>query len=632
MDMTTAQTARDCRSVLTYDARFLEYDFGPDHPWRPQRLAALLDLLATTGLWQEGGPEHMRPVPATRDELLLAHNEHYIETVQRLSDKLARGEVLDPDEQQEGLQAGLGDADTPAFAGMHDITALAVGASLGAARAIMRGEIKHAFNPGGGLHHALARRASGFCIYNDIAVTIAALLQEYEARVLYVDFDAHHGDGVQWGFYDEPRVLTLSFHETGRFLFPGTGEIMEQGRGAGRGCCANVPVEAYTEDDSWRECVTSILPPLIALFKPDIVISQHGCDGHEWDPLTDLSLTTRVMAWQTTLVHNLAHQYCDGRWLALGGGGYEAFRVVPRAWSLVWSEVSGRPLPETIPQEWLDRWQGKADGPIPAMFLDRLEDFPPKPRRAIITRQNRHTVAAVRSMLLPVPARQAFPAARSAAGLPDLMLQLTGERIEPRVERLETSKGPVLLRDWCSPSLIERMRPDPGLHAFARFPEREHSLLRRIVERPDSDLAIAHTPDGRIVAQVTICGPDEWWESVPGLYEIAIEVSTDWRRCGLAKALLQFTLRPDYFDRLILFALGYSWHWDLQGSGMDEFQYREALRRLFACVGFTEYRTTDPDIWLNPANILLARIGAHVDPEVVQRFKERLVAPRQPWA
>jgi acetoin utilization deacetylase AcuC-like enzyme len=621
----------NCRSVLTYDPRFLRYGFGPDHPWQSQRLAALLDLLTTTGAWQEGSPAHMRPTPATRDELLLAHNEHYIEAVQRLGSKLAAGATLDPDDYAAGERAGLGAGDTPAFADMHEITALIAGASLGAARAVMRGEANHAFNPGGGLHHALARRASGFCVYNDIAVAIAALLREFEAKVLYVDFDAHHGDGVQWAFYDDPRVLTISFHETGRFLFPGTGDVIEQGRGAGHGYCVNVPVEAFTEDDSWRECIIAILPPLVALFKPDIIVSQHGCDGHEWDPLTDLSLTTRVMAWQTALVHNLAHQYCDGRWLAVGGGGYDAFRVVPRAWSLVWAELTQRPLPAAIPQEWLDRWQPQADGPLPPAFLDRPDDFPPKPRRTIITSQNRRTVTTVRSMLLPVPARQAFPAARSAGGLPDLMLQLTGATIEPRVEQVETPRGTVLLRDWCPPSLLERLRPDPGLHAFARFPEREHSLLARIAGRPDSDLAIAHTPDGRIVAQVTICGPDEWWEGIEGLYEVAIEVSVDWRHYGLAKRILHFALRPPYFERLILFALGYSWHWDLDHAGMDEFQYREMLRRLFASVGFSEYRTTDPDIWMNPANILLARIGSEVDPEMAQRFKEKLVAPRQPW-
>jgi len=165
----------------------------------------------------------------------------------------------------------------------------------------------HVFHPAGGWHHAWAERASGFCIYNDIAVAIAHVLSASEAKVLYIDFDAHHGDGVQRAFYDDPRVMTISFHETGRYLFPGTGDVLEVGRGAGRGYSVNIPLEPFTEDDSYIEVMNSLLPPLVTSFAPDVIISMHGCDTHAWDPLTHLNLTMRGILAQVKMAHQLAH-------------------------------------------------------------------------------------------------------------------------------------------------------------------------------------------------------------------------------------------------------------------------------------------------------------------------------------
>jgi len=175
---------------------------------------------------------------------------------------------------------------------MHEASALVVGGTVMAARRIMDGGIRHAFNPGGGWHHALPNRASGFCVYDDPAVAAAAAVREYGARVLYADFDCHHGDGVQWSFYDDPAVLTVSFHESGRFLFPGSGDVIEVGEGAGRGFAVNVPFAPYTQDDSWMRAVDEILPEMADRFRPDILITAHGADTHVWDPLTHLSLTT----------------------------------------------------------------------------------------------------------------------------------------------------------------------------------------------------------------------------------------------------------------------------------------------------------------------------------------------------
>src|SRR5437763_9393789 len=201
---------------------------------------------------------------------------------------------------------------------MHEVSARIAGGSLVALNAVMGisddGAIipenerpLHVFHPGGGLHHAWAERASGFCVYNDIAVAIAHVLSASEAKILYIDFDAHHGDGVQRSFYDDPRVMTISLHETGRYLFPGTGDVLEVGSGLGRGYAAIMPLEPFTEDDSYIEAMNALLPPLVVSFAPDVIISTHGCDTHAWDPLTHLELTLKGIQAQMQLAHQLAH-------------------------------------------------------------------------------------------------------------------------------------------------------------------------------------------------------------------------------------------------------------------------------------------------------------------------------------
>jgi acetoin utilization protein AcuC len=322
-----------CQCTYVFSPRYLGYDLGPEHPLRPQRLQALNDLIEGLG-WLEGAHVgRVEPAAATDAELQLAHSEGYIEAVRALS-------AAEP-----GVSAaiwGLGPGDTPAFPGMHEFAAAIAGGTLTAARMVMQGETAHAFNPGGGLHHAMRDRASGFCIYNDLAVAIAAVVVEYGARVLYVDLDVHHGDGVQAAFYDDPRVLTVSFHETGRYLFPGTGAVPELGTGAGLGYSINVPLQAYTEDGSWLEAVESVLPPLVAGFQPDLILSQHGCDGHVWDGQSHLLLTNRASIESARLVHELAHEYANGRWVATGGGGYDRC-----GWCRAPGRPSGAPCPDS---------------------------------------------------------------------------------------------------------------------------------------------------------------------------------------------------------------------------------------------------------------------------------------------
>jgi acetoin utilization protein AcuC len=231
-------------------------------------------------------------------------------------------------------------------------------------------------------------------VYNDPALAIAALKAEHGLKVLYLDFDAHHGDGVQALFYDDPRVLTFSIHESGHYLFPGTGAVEERGVGAGLGYSVNAPMEPLTQDESWLAAVRTIVPRLAERFEPDFIVSQHGCDGHAWDPLTHLGITTRAIAEQARLVHELAHHYCGGRWIATGGGGYDYRRVVPRMYALVYSEMAGRPLASEVPEAWRERWASTGPEPLPTHFLDDPADFPPPRGAEEIAGRNAETVGS----------------------------------------------------------------------------------------------------------------------------------------------------------------------------------------------------------------------------------------------
>jgi acetoin utilization protein AcuC len=376
------------RSILIHHPDFAEYDFGPGHPLRPERLQTGLGLLQACGVY-DPLTDSPAVVPATRTELALVHDDVFIDAVIGAGSGDAPPAVY--------AHFGLHSRDNPPFPCMHEASAFVTGGSVGAARAIMRGEALHAFNPAGGLHHALKARASGFCIYNDPAVAAAVLAREFGARVFYVDFDCHHGDGVQWLFYDDPGVFTLSFHETGTYLFPGTGAPDEIGEGAGERTSANVPFAPYTEDASWQEAVEGLLPDLVERFRPDVLISNHGCDTHDWDPLTHLSLTTASLVWQARLTHELAHSACEGRWLALGSGGYEWRRVVPRSWAILWAEMAQRPLDDVLPEAWVREWEIAEGAPMPRTISDGPGTVRRIPRRAEIEALNRESVRLARS-------------------------------------------------------------------------------------------------------------------------------------------------------------------------------------------------------------------------------------------
>ena len=373
--------------LLVFGPRSLEYDFGPSHPLTPRRFGPGIDLLQAIGA--ETG---LAPEPATDDELLMSHTARYLEVVKRFSE---------PGHGWMDAEAGIGEGgDDPPFVGMHDAAAAVAGGSLRAMEAILRGDVTHAFHAGGGLHHAMPSRASGFCIYNDPALAIA-LARRAGKRVLYIDLDVHHGDGVEAIHAADPGVLTVSFHETGQYLFPGTGFVEEVGEGQAAGTVVNVPLPPDTGDGAWLDAVTSLLPELAAEFHPDVVVSQHGADSHLWDPLAHLRNTVNAMGAAARLVHDLAHEHAGGRWLATGGGGYDVYRVVPRTWSLVWLAAAHRDVPSQTPEAWREHWADEAgrygQAPLPMTF-----DDPPTPTEPATVVAIERTVETVRSTVVPL--------------------------------------------------------------------------------------------------------------------------------------------------------------------------------------------------------------------------------------
>ncbi|MFI6502270.1 acetoin utilization protein AcuC [Nonomuraea typhae] len=324
---------------VIWDDALTSYDFGPGHPLAPVRVELTMALARELGVLE--AVELTGCAPATDDELAMVHKRGYIDKVKQVS---AAGAA--------DLSAGLGTPDNPAFAGVHEASALIAGATLAAARAVFEGTAEHAVNVAGGLHHAMAAMASGFCVYNDPAVAIAWLLSQGVSRVAYVDVDVHHGDGVQAIFYDDPRVLTISLHESPRTLFPGTGWPEETGA---EGSAVNVALPAGCGDGGWLRAFDAVVPPLLREFRPEILVTQHGCDSHALDPLANLMLSLDGQRTAYAMLHGLAHETAGGKWLATGGGGYELVQVVPRAWTHLLAEAAGRPVDPATPTP--EAWQ-----------------------------------------------------------------------------------------------------------------------------------------------------------------------------------------------------------------------------------------------------------------------------------
>jgi acetoin utilization protein AcuC len=348
--------------VVCREARI--YDHGPQHPLRPERVLLTWDLIERCGLASDPSVRTLACRAATDDELLLVHTPEYLDATKRA------GEGLDGDFRR----FGYGPGDNPIFPRMHEAGALVAGATIAGAEAVLDGYVLHAFNAAGGLHHAMPSRASGFCVYDDPAIAIAWLLDRGVERVAYVDVDVHHGDGPQAIFYEDPRVLTISIHESGEYLFPGTGFVGERGAGEAEGTKVNVPLNPSTGDAGWLDAFREVVPPLVRAWRPDVLVTQLGCDTHHTDPLAHLRLTTRAYREAARLLHELAHAAAGGRWLATGGGGYQWARVVPRAWTLYFAEMSEAELPDHLPEEWIRDVEFALRASVPATFSEAEPD------------------------------------------------------------------------------------------------------------------------------------------------------------------------------------------------------------------------------------------------------------------
>ena len=381
------------KALLTvpWDDRLLDYDFGHDHPLAPVRVDLAMRLARRFGVLDAEGVEVV-PVPSADEALLrLVHDAAYIDAVRR-STHIAHA---------ERVRYGFGTEDNPYFPGIHEASALIVGASVEAARRVWTEQAAHAANLAGGLHHAMRSHASGFCVYNDPAIAIAWLLAEGAERVAYVDVDVHHGDGVQAAFWDDPRVLTVSLHEHPRTLFPGTGLPEDVGGPGAEGGAVNVALPIGTRDEAWLRAFDAVVPPLLRGFHPDVLVTQHGCDTHMLDPLAHLLLTVDGQRAAAERLHALAHEVASGRWVAFGGGGYETLNVVPRVWTHLLAEASGQPIaPATpIPKQWLDfagQTTGRDDAigvmtdghdPAPRSWTAGYDPADPVDRAIMVTRR-----------------------------------------------------------------------------------------------------------------------------------------------------------------------------------------------------------------------------------------------------
>lgn len=368
------------KPLYVYTDELLKYRFNDTHPFNQMRLKLTTDLLTDAGFLTD--EDIIKPRIATDEELALVHSRDYIEAVRAAG----HGELP----KEELAKYGLDSEDTPSFKDMHEKCAALVGATLTAVDLVMTGQTDKALSLAGGLHHGFSGKANGFCVYNDTAIACEYLAQKYGKKVMYIDTDAHHGDGVQWTFYNRSDIVTYSIHETGRYLFPGTGSATERGTEEGFGFTMNLPIDAFTEDESFLEVFKTSIEQAIQIFKPDIILSQNGVDAHFRDPMTHLALTSRSYEEIPRFVRGLADKYTDGKWIAVGGGGYNIWQVVPRMWSQIWLAMKDIDAPSgPLPEKFIDKYKEKCQVDFPVLWEDTLEDFTDIPRRVEIAEKNK---------------------------------------------------------------------------------------------------------------------------------------------------------------------------------------------------------------------------------------------------
>lgn len=334
---------------VVWDESVTEYNFGPSHPMHPLRLDLTAKLATDLNIFDHPRV-HLGAIPQVDDAALKKlHSADFVEAVK----DAGRTSEL----SKEIIEAyGVGTEDVPRFDGIHEASGRLYMGSIAAAQAVIKGSCVRAVNFCGGMHHAMPGKAAGFCVYNDVAAAVQEFLDNGYERIVYIDLDAHHGDGVEHFFWDDPRVLTVSLHENGRFLFPGTGFAADIGGLQAAASAMNVALPPRTSDADWLRALDATVPHVLREFKPQVIVSQHGCDGHRLDPLTHLRLSVDAMRRGAEWVRDLADELCDGKWVATGGGGYAIIDVVPRTWSQIVAIAAGIDLePGTeIPQRWRD--------------------------------------------------------------------------------------------------------------------------------------------------------------------------------------------------------------------------------------------------------------------------------------
>lgn len=374
---------------LVWDDKLAEYDLGDGHPLNPLRLKLAVDLMDACGLLGEGVV--IRPRMARTDELELAHTRGYIEAVWEAGDWAA----------SPAPGSGLGTEDNPIYPGMYEVAALTTGSTIVGLEEVLVGNHRRTFSIAGGMHHAHKARAAGFSVFNDAAVAIsAARIADPDLRVLYLDMDAHHGDGVQECFYGTADVLTISVHQSGVTAFPGTGFPSEFGYGAGEGYAVNVPLTPGAGDVCFTRVFDQVVAPLAASFRPGVIVAQLGVDAHYEDPQTDLGLTLAGWADLAARTIALADEMADGRLAALGGGGYHVAPIVPLAWAKLFSLLRGVDIGDEVPETWRGRVREQTGAEPPATFSAGAADDV-RERDVSALSETERCVAEVRGAVFP---------------------------------------------------------------------------------------------------------------------------------------------------------------------------------------------------------------------------------------
>ena len=347
--------------VLIDSPLFQDYDFGPSHPLTPKRLLLTRRLIEQFDLLDNSTTTVEEARYATDDEVGLTHGDIFIKLLKKASEPNYNGGAM--------WEIGLGPGDNPIFPRLYESSCLYVGGSLVAADMIMKKETEHAFNISGGLHHAMGSkainakgetidtgrddRASGFCILNDCSIVAAYLTKKYGVKkVAYLDVDAHAGDGMAYTNYKLPNVLTISIHQHGRSLFPGTCFMNEIGEEEGKGYCVNIPILPYTFEEPYLKILNHAVAPILKAYNPEVLITQLGVDTHYTDPLTMLALSTNTYREIAKFIHKITHEACNDKWIALGGGGYSP-DIVGKSWTLYFAEMAEKTVPDQLPESWI---------------------------------------------------------------------------------------------------------------------------------------------------------------------------------------------------------------------------------------------------------------------------------------